>query len=205
MLRGIGVSMALPWLESLNVWGDVVFDPPLTGGKAGAAASGHAGHSSKLLAVARHTPETMSGIGWGVPLQALFSMGEVGTSGSGDRLLVGFAGADPIDPTDGAAVAAAIRAYAPEAEIVAHGGHDWNADRFSKGTWFAPPVGWHDITRGEDLETPVGRLAFAGGDLPEVGGGWIEGAIASGARSAQRTGAMLEGEVRARTRSRPAR
>ncbi len=24
MLRGIGVSMALPWLESLNVWGDVV-------------------------------------------------------------------------------------------------------------------------------------------------------------------------------------
>ena len=24
MLRGIGVTMALPWLESLNVWGDVV-------------------------------------------------------------------------------------------------------------------------------------------------------------------------------------
>ena len=23
MLRGLGVSMALPWLESLNVWGDV--------------------------------------------------------------------------------------------------------------------------------------------------------------------------------------
>ena len=23
MLRGIGVSMALPWLESLNVWGDM--------------------------------------------------------------------------------------------------------------------------------------------------------------------------------------
>src|SRR6185436_9686780 len=26
MLRGIGVSMALPWLESLNVWGDVAQD-----------------------------------------------------------------------------------------------------------------------------------------------------------------------------------
>ncbi|MEX0612622.1 MAG: DUF1552 domain-containing protein, partial [Pirellulales bacterium] len=25
MLRGIGVTMALPWLESLNVWGDVAF------------------------------------------------------------------------------------------------------------------------------------------------------------------------------------
>ena len=28
MLRGIGVSMALPWLESLNVWGDVVSAAP---------------------------------------------------------------------------------------------------------------------------------------------------------------------------------
>ena len=24
MLRGVGVTMALPWLESLNVWGDVL-------------------------------------------------------------------------------------------------------------------------------------------------------------------------------------
>ena len=24
MLRGLGVTMALPWLESLNVWGDQV-------------------------------------------------------------------------------------------------------------------------------------------------------------------------------------
>src|SRR5712671_2480264 len=29
MLRGIGVSMALPWLESLNVWGDVAKGSPV--------------------------------------------------------------------------------------------------------------------------------------------------------------------------------
>jgi len=191
-LTALAAVVALP----LNVWRDVTFHPPLTGGKAGAASHGHAGHSSKVLAVARNTPETMSGIGWGVPLQAVFSMGEVGTPGSGQRLLVGFGGADPVDPNDHDAVMDAIRRYAPEAEIVANGGHDWDADRFSKGTWFAPPVGWHRLTEGEDLEAPVGRLAFAGGDLPEVGGGWIEGALASGARAAERVAAMLDAEVR---------
>ena len=89
----------------------------------------------------------------------------------------------------------AVRRYAPDARIIASGGHDWNADPFSKGTWFAPPVGWRAITAGEDLESPVGRLAFAGGDLPDVGGGWIEGAIASGGRAAERVAAMLEVDV----------
>jgi monoamine oxidase len=190
-LTARAVVVALP----LNVWRDVAFDPPLTGGKAGAAAHGHAGHSSKILAIARDTPETMSGIGWGVPLQAIFSMGEVGAPGSGERLLVGFAGAEPIDANDRAEVTEAVRAYAPDAQVLAHGGHDWNADRFSRGTWFAPPVGWERITQGEDLEASVGRLAFAGGDLPDVGSGWIEGALASGARAAVRVGAILDAGV----------
>jgi monoamine oxidase len=51
------------------------------------------------------------------------------------------------------------------------------------------------VTQGEDLEAPVGRLAFAGGDLPEVASGWIEGAIASGGRAAARVAAMLEVDV----------
>ena len=50
---------------------------------------------------------------------------------------------------------------------------------------------------GEDLEAPIGRLAFAGGDLPDVGSGWIEGAIASGGRAAERVGAMLDANVSA--------
>jgi monoamine oxidase len=74
----------------------------------------------------------------------------------------------------------------PEAEIVAHGGHDWVGDRFSRGSWFAEPVGWAETLAGEDLESPVGRVAFAGGDLPVVGSGWMEGAVASGRRAAER-------------------
>ena len=33
-LRGVGVSMALPWMESLNVWGDT---PPVATGPASEA------------------------------------------------------------------------------------------------------------------------------------------------------------------------
>lgn len=185
-LSAAAVIVALP----INTWADVTFDPPLRGGKAGVAARGHAGHSSKVLAVARNVPTGLSGIGWGVPLQAIFSMGEIEADQTA-QLLVGFAGASRLDADDRAAVADAIGRYVPGAELVAHGGHDWNGDRFSKGTWFAAPVGWAATTEGEDLEMPVDRLAFAGGDLPEVGAGWIEGAIASGRRAAERVGAIL--------------
>jgi monoamine oxidase len=187
-LTAEAVIVALP----LNVWADIEVQPPLTGGKAGAARHGHAGHSTKVLAVALGIPDGLAGIGWDVPLQAIFSMGPVG---DGAVLLTGFGAAGPIDPSDQGAVADAVRRYAPDARLIASGGHDWNADPFSKGTWFAPPVGWRAITAGEDLESPVGRLAFAGGDLPDVGGGWIEGAIASGGRAAERVAAMLEVDV----------
>ena len=73
-LTGRAAIVALP----LNVWHDVVFDPPLTGGKAGAASRGHVGRSSKVLAIARNIPDHLAGIGWDVPLQAVFSMGAVG-------------------------------------------------------------------------------------------------------------------------------
>lgn len=188
-LSGRAAIVALP----LNVWRDVTFDPPLSGGKAGAAEHGHAGHTSKVLAIARRVPDGLAGIGWGVPLQAIFSMGPAGDGGG--QLLVGFGGDHPVDPNDRATVTDAIRRYVPDAEIVAHGGHDWNGDRFSKGTWFTPPVDWHRTTMGEDLEAPVGRVAFAGGDLPEVGSGWIEGAIASGGRAAERVAAILDAKV----------
>ena len=170
--------VALP----LNVWRDVEFDPPLAGGKAAARAAGHPGRSTKLLAIARNVPEGFAAGGWGTPLNALVSMGDV----DGGRLLAGFAGVHRLDTSDRAAVTEAVRTFIPDAEVVAHGGHDWNADRFSRGAWFAEPPGWQRTIEGEDLEAAVGRLAFAGGDIPRVGSGWIEGAVASGGRAAAR-------------------
>ena len=171
----------------LNVWRDVSFDPPLAGGKAAAREAGHPGRSSKVLAIARNVPDGFAGGGWGTGLNALVSMGDV----AGGRLLAGFSPMQLLDPADREAVADAVRAFIPDAEVVAHGGHDWNADRFSRGVWFAEPPGWQRTIGGEDLEAPVGRLVFAGGDIPRTGAGWIEGAVASGGRAALRIRELL--------------
>ena len=183
MVSASAAVVALP----LNVWRDVAFDPPLTGGKAAAREAGHPGRSSKLLAIARNVPDGFAAGGWDTPLNALVSMGDV----DGGRLLAGFAGVRRLDTSDRAAVTDAVRAFIPDAEIVAHGGHDWNDDRFSRGAWFAEPPGWQRTIEGEDLEAPVGRVAFAGGDIPPTGSGWIEGAVASGGRAATRIRELL--------------
>jgi monoamine oxidase len=171
----------------LNVWRDVEFDPPLAGGKAAAREAGHPGRSSKVLAIARNVPDGFAGGGWGTPLSALVSMGDV----AGGRLLAGFSPMQLLDPADGAAVTDAVRAFIPDAEVVGHGGHDWNGDRFSRGVWFAEPPGWQRTIGGEDLEAPFGRFVFAGGDIPRTGAGWIEGAVASGGRAALRIRELL--------------
>ena len=54
----------------------------------------------------------------------------------GATLLVGFGpAADRLDPSDREAVARAVRALLPEAEVEAVGGHDWVADEYSRGAW----------------------------------------------------------------------
>ena len=111
-----------------------------------------------MLAIARNVPDGFAAGGWGTPLNALVSMGDV----DGGRLLAGFAGVRPLDTSDRSAVTDAVRAFIPDAEIVAHGGHDWNADRFSRGAWFAEPPGWQRTIEGEDLEAPLGRWRSPG-------------------------------------------
>jgi len=68
--------------------------------------------------------------------------------------------------------------------VLASDGHDWVADPFSKGTWFAAPPAWESGDAGAQI-APEGRLAFAGGDIAPVGAGWIEGAIVSGGDAAR--------------------
>jgi monoamine oxidase len=169
--------VALP----LNVWRDVSFDPPLAGARRRAAEQGHAGHSSKVIAVATGVPPGLAAVGWAGPLQAIVATRPVAPAG---QLLVGFAGRDRVDASDPTAVTEAVRAFAPGAEVVAHGGHDWTADPFARGTWLGLPPGWLTDGTFAALERPEGRLAFASGDIASTGAGWIEGALASGRHAA---------------------
>jgi monoamine oxidase len=172
-LRAPVVIVATP----INTWRDLDFDPPLSGARARAATDGQPGLASKVIAVARGVPAAFAAFGWATPLQAMVSMRSVGEDA---QLVVGFDGLGIVDPSARAAAEGAVQAFVPDAEILAWGGHDWIADPFSRGTWLAMPPDW--ITDGtfDALEGPDGRLVFAGSDVSYEGGGWIEGALASG-------------------------
>ncbi len=174
---GAGV-LTLP----VNVWPDIAFDPPLSPEKRRIQALGNSGASTKVLAIARGVPPGFQCAGWPATLQAVVGTREMPDGG---RLVIGFSGVGGIDPTDHGAVQEALRAYLPESEVLVSDGHDWVADPFSKGTWFAPPPGWESGDADAQI-APEGRWAFAGGDIATIGAGWIEGAVLSG-RDAART------------------
>ncbi len=174
--------VALP----VNVWKDVGFTPGLSAPKQALAEAGHAGHSVKVWALTGGVREFVRGLADDGPIAYLRTERLL----PGDRaLLVGF-GADPtFDPTDPAAVERAIRRFLPEAELLACDGHDWNGDRFSRGTWFAARPGLPGPAELGELE---GRLAFAGGDLSPTMPGTLDGAIGSGRAAAAAVAELLE-------------
>ena len=92
-LSASAAVIALP----LNLWADVTFDPPLAEPKRRAAATGHAGEVSKVLAVVEHAPETYIGAAWGTPIQAGFV---TRAAGEGRRLFMGFSVQDRVDLAD---------------------------------------------------------------------------------------------------------
>jgi monoamine oxidase len=175
-VRASAAVNALP----LNCWADVRFTPGLAAAKGRAASEGHVGEVSKVLAIVHGAPATFLGTGWDTPINAGFV-----TKPAGDgRLFMGFSVHVRVDLSDREAVARAVRAHLPEAEVAATDGHDWVSDPFSKGTWLSIPPGWFSDGTFDALSSPEGRLAFAGSDIAREGAGWIEGAIASGRAAA---------------------
>lgn len=184
-VRGAAAVVALP----LHVWVDVAFDPPLGDEKRRAATGGHAGASTKVLAIADGVPEGVFGIGWPAALQGLIAGQEV----PGGRLMTGFSGTRTIRADDRDAVERAVRAFLPEARVTVADGHDWVTDPYSKSTWFCPKPGWYD----DDPSTRTrieGRVAFAGSDIAAEGAGWIEGAVRTGRAAVVDVLRMLAGD-----------
>jgi monoamine oxidase len=180
-IEGSAAVVAAP----LNVWADIAFDPPLGEGKRRFAAQGHVGLTVKTLAVVDGLHTSFMGQGWGIPIQAAVALKDT-PEGS---LVMGFSGTGPIDPRDPAVVQDGLRRFVPEAIVVACDGHDWVGDPYAKGTWLALPPGW--IETYDELRQPQGRLAFAGSDIAGHGGGWIEGAVASGHEAAAHLDRLL--------------
>ncbi|MGO4535041.1 flavin monoamine oxidase family protein [Leifsonia sp. 2MCAF36] len=96
-------------------------------------------------------------------------------------------------PADLGLVQETLRRLVPDAVVLETVGHDWVADPYAGETWPMHRTGF--LTESlASLQAPVGTIRFAGSDLADGWGGFIDGAIQSGlaaARSTIRTDAPL--------------
>lgn len=176
----------------VNVLPEIALDPPLDPVVGDALTAGHACRVTKLWMLATGVPERMLAAGWGTPLHWLAVQGPPVSTGHGDaQLVVGFAIDGALEIRDDCAVEAALRAYAPDARLLATHSHDWNADPWARGGWLNAPVGW--ATRGvlDRLAEPHGRIMFAGSDVAPEHAGWMAGAVASGQARARAAHELL--------------
>ncbi len=150
-VQAAAAVVALP----LHVWVDVAFDPPLGEDKRRAAISGHAGASTKVLAIAEHVPQGAVGVGWPAALQAVIVGAEVT---GGGRLVTGFSGTRAIRCRRSRRCRASDPRLFPEALVSAADGHDWVTDPYSKSTWFAERPGWYDGDPADRRARRSGRV-----------------------------------------------
>ncbi len=112
--------------------------------------------------------------------------------GDDHTLLVGFGSdRDKVDIYDEESVQTALRAFLPDAEVESVFGYDWVLDPFSRGTYASYKPGWLGKYHNH-FQKDRGRVIFGSGDHGD--GGWrgfIDGAIGSGIKAAQRTQALL--------------
>lgn len=168
LLRARQAVVATP----LNAIGCIEFDPPLSGARADVVAEGHGGRGLKLLIQVQNVPEGISCTGDGV-FPTLY---DYLPSSDGGRILVAFTDRDSFDPSDSAAIEAAVHHYLPEAVVVGTDYHDWTADPYVRAPWVSPRIG--QFTRAhKSLGEPHGRIHFAGSDVSLRFPGYIEGAL----------------------------
>ena len=182
--RARAVIMALP----LNVWPDIEFKPGLSSIKQAASKEGHTGSGVKVyMHIKGRLPVSFCNGPQDMPLNFLFTEYD-----EENQILIGFGGSpDYLDINDDEDVEKALHQYLPEAKLLESYGYDWNLDPYSKGTWCTYPPGML-TTALTELQRPEGNVYFAGADIANGWRGFIDGAIESGARSAQQVSQKLK-------------
>jgi monoamine oxidase len=173
---------------SLGVWPDIEFVPALPDDKLAPARQNHAGRMKKTWMVVRGVPSNLFASGWGTDFVQMFPEEEIE---EGCMVLGMCSPPSELDTSDLDAVAAAVRQYVPEAEVLATDVHDWASDPYSKGTWLVAPPGMHSRYHSA-LGRREGRVAFAGADVAVRWIGWLDGALESGAKAASEVLGLLD-------------
>jgi monoamine oxidase len=171
-VEGRGCILAVP----INTMAQLLVDPPFASERFRALTQGSACTMTKVWMLATGVPERMLAAGWNTPFYWLAAEQSVDER----QLVVAFALQDSIDITDLSALEQALRAYAPEARVIAARSHDWVNDPWACGGWMTDPPGWTTAGIPEAIAAPHGRMLMAGSDVAPRFGGWIAGAIESG-------------------------
>jgi monoamine oxidase len=164
-----------------NVIRHIEFRPRLSAEKQWATARNHIGRLIKPCIHVRNVPATGFALGWST-LQMVCSAHDVG---DGSMILYGFGseGVGDLIADDRASVQRALRAYYPDAEVIAVQAHDWSSDPLFDGTnrHDRPGEAYRFLTV---MNQPEGRVVFAGTDVDaSVWRTWMEGALASAQRA----------------------
>jgi monoamine oxidase len=183
-LRASACVLAVP----INTIPSIEFDPPLERKRLEPLELGHACRMIKVWMLATGVPDRMLAAGWGTPFYWLAAQAPAVDEA---QLVVAFALEGSIDPGDVGALQQALRAYAPEARVLAADHHDWTGDPWSQGGWVAAPAGWESAGVFERIAAPHGRVIMAGSDVADQFAGWMAGAIKSGRAAAREARATL--------------
>jgi monoamine oxidase len=177
-LRAAACVLAVP----INTIPSIEFDPPLGRERLEPLELGHACRMTKVWMLATGVPDRMLAAGWGTPFYWLAAQAPPVDDA---QLVVAFALEGSVDPGDLEELQRALRAYAPDARVLAADHHDWTGDRWSQGGWAAWRAGWEAAGVFERIAAPHGRVVMAGSDVSDEFAGWMAGAIKSGRAAAR--------------------
>jgi monoamine oxidase len=173
----------------LPVLGTIDFQPPLPPAKEEGARLGQVSKGVKVWIRLRgeHAPFVALGEAhWPLNFfQAEYTL-------DGDTIVVGF-GPDgsKIDAADPAAVQAELARLVPGIDVLATATHDWVADPLAGETWPMHRTGFLSKHLAA-MQSGHGNVLFAGSDIANGWGGFIDGAIESGMEAALAAASLLD-------------
>jgi monoamine oxidase len=110
----------------------------------------------------------------------------------GKTFVIGFGpDANAIDPTDIVSIQDVLRRLVPDVTVLETAAHDWVNDEFAQETWPMHRANYLADSLAA-LQAPHGNIHFAGSDIADGWGGFIDGAIETGLTAAR---AVLESTV----------
>ena len=178
------VVVAVP----MNVLRGVDFIPPISETKMNASEERHAGRGAKVFLEVEGDPGAVMTLSRSAdsPLAASFTYQQ----GKERSILAAFSlDANSLDKTT-EEWQRVVEEFLPGVRILSAFGHPWTSDPMSLGTWCSYKPG--QLTRfADELARHEGRVFFASADHGEGWRGFMEGAIASGSRTANAVASAL--------------